>query len=77
MFGQVDAWESVTNNDWLMHDTSGASVMGSSAVKLQNHKNHTFTRVTHETDRQSTYKGVGELGLAEIVVNNGDLCWKV
>ena len=51
--------------------------MGSSAVKLQNHKNHTFTRVTHETDRQSTYKGVGELGLAEIVVNNGDLCWKV
>ena len=29
MFGQVDAWESVTNNDWLMHDTSGASVIGS------------------------------------------------
>ena len=38
MFGQVDTWESVTNSDWLMYDTSGASVMGSSAVKLQTHK---------------------------------------
>ena len=57
-------WESVTNSDWLMYDTSGASVMGSSAVKLQTHKNYPFTRATHETDwittdGQSTYKGVG------------------
>ena len=64
MFGQVDTWESVTNSDWLMYDTSGASVMGSSAVKLQTHKNYPFTRATHETDwitmdGQSTYKGVG------------------
>lgn len=40
------------------------SVMGSSAVKLQTHKNYPFTRATHETDwittdGQSTYKGVG------------------
>ena len=27
MFGQVDTWESVTNIDWLMYDTSGASVI--------------------------------------------------
>ena len=47
MFGQVDTWESVTNSDWLMYDTSGASVMGSSAVKLQTHKNYPFTRATH------------------------------
>ena len=64
MFGQVGTWESVINNDWLMYDTSGASVMGSSAVKLQTHKNYPFTRATHETDwittdGQSTYKGVG------------------
>ena len=26
MFGQVDTWESVTNSNWLMYDTSGASV---------------------------------------------------
>ena len=59
MFGQVDTWESVTNSDWLMYDTSGASVMGSSAVKLQTHKNYPFTRATHETDWITT-DGQGE-----------------
>ena len=40
--------------------------MGSSAVKLQTHKNYPFTRATHETDwittdGQSTYKDVGSV----------------